>query len=867
MKKILISLAAVFFCLEMLAVPAKPGVFTYKQPDGSTVRLERHGDEFFSWTTLAGTSNVVILGANGFWKPSTLNAADFAAARREREQANRDRSLPTVVPFTHDNNPMTHGERHIPVLLVAFQDVGFTVSDPLTKFKQLLNQQGYSFNGATGSVQDYYYENSGGQFKPVFDVYGPVTLPHDMKYYGEPIKDSDGKIIQNDKNASGALRDGCDLLNDQIDFSKYDYDNDGYVDMTLFYYAGYNTAEWASEDTIWPHQGYLGGNATYDGKIVRRYFCTSELQGNSGDRLCPIGTTCHEFGHSLGLPDFYDTDYEENGSCTALSSFSIMSIGSYNNGGRTPPYFNSEERIYLGWMMDEDIQELQEGPVTIGPARNTIAYKSSTGVAGEYFLYECHDGTGWDAPVPAGLWIYHVDKSPAHQIGPVSAYYHWAHWSAYNKINAYGDHPCFYIVPAADQTNLHYSGNLNSFVFPGAKDVQVFSPVDWDGANRTGIVLSDIDYVDGTVHMTTTFTLGKSVSGKVSDLSGNGIPGVFIQVTKASSPAPNVILKDMKGPRSIDHEVFTDQNGNFTLALDGLDDTQVRFTLSKAGYQTTGYNVELSERFNLVEFTLHRTDQGDAHLYYYYDTESGLTNLGSTGKPGTSLAASIRIPAEELPGNGGVLTHVKLHPVGSASDGYFLIVDQGGERLLTASFEPESNLAEDGFQTVNIEEDYSIEVQIHGGQDLYVGYAVMNAGSGFPFHISRAGNNFYWGQVYNGYNVNWSRVDNYALFLEAMVVEKRTGEEEPEVTSLAQMGLPSIADPSCGSYTAGTTFQLQLALPEGMQPASEEVWLFDGNTVTGAKSVSLTAGRHMVTARVKWSDGSQETMSLALDVK
>ena len=870
MKKLLITLAAVFFCLEGLAIPAMPGAFTYKQPDGSIVRLERHGDEFFSWTTLAGSSQVMVLGADGFWKKGRLSESAFAAAQREREKANRERALQTVVPYTHDNNPMTHGERHIPVLLVAFKDVGFSIADPQSKFNQLLNQNGYSFNQATGSVQDYYLENSDGQFKPIFDVYGPVTLPNDMIYYGEPVKDDEGNIIRNDIRASEALRDGCDLLDSVIDFSKYDYDNDGRVDMTLFYYAGYNTAEGGSENAIWPHQSSLGGNATYDGKIVSRYFCTSELQGTSGSTMCQIGTTCHEFGHSLGLPDFYDTDYEKNGKCAGMDHFSIMSSGSYNNGSRTPPYFNTEERIILGWMSEDDVRRLEEGLVSIGPVRNTISYKCETGIRGEYFLFECRDATGWDAPLPAGLWIYHVDKSPDHMVGPVSAYTQWANWSWYNTLNAYGDHPCFYIVPAVDQDNLNYKGDYDSFVFPGSGDIHGFSPVDWDGNNLSGTVISGISYADGTVQLTTTFTKGKTVAGRVTDLIGYGIPGVLVQVTSpAAAAAPTTLKLQLGGaaPRSIDQEIFTDENGYFTLIMDGFDEDRAHITLSRSGYQTAGYNVDLTERYNNVgSFAMSRRDQGKAHTYSYYDLESGMTYLGSSGQPGASLAAAICIPAGELPENGGILTTVSLHPHGTAARGYYLIVEQGDERLLTEEFTPEVDLPDFKFQVLELE---AFDVNVKGGEDLFVGYAVAEADSGFPFTITKAGNNFYWSNFYldEDYGVWWYPLSDYALYMEALVVEKRDPGEDPEITSLAQMGIPAIADPSCGDYVAGDSFQLQLALPEGVSPASEEVWLFDGTAVTGAKSVTLTAGRHVVTARVKWSDGSQETMSLALDVK
>ena len=90
---------------------------------------------------------------------------------------------------------MTHGPRRIPVILVAFTDVDYSISDPRNKFDALLNQNGYSYNGGTGSVQDYYYDNSHGEFQPIFDVYGPVTLSHPMAYYGAPVQDASGNVV------------------------------------------------------------------------------------------------------------------------------------------------------------------------------------------------------------------------------------------------------------------------------------------------------------------------------------------------------------------------------------------------------------------------------------------------------------------------------------------------------------------------------------------------------------------------------------------------------------------------------------------------------------------------------------------------
>ena len=51
MKKIATILILLACSLSLLAKPAKPGFFRYTQPDGSTILIQRHGDEWAHWTT------------------------------------------------------------------------------------------------------------------------------------------------------------------------------------------------------------------------------------------------------------------------------------------------------------------------------------------------------------------------------------------------------------------------------------------------------------------------------------------------------------------------------------------------------------------------------------------------------------------------------------------------------------------------------------------------------------------------------------------------------------------------------------------------------------------------------------------------
>lgn len=512
MKKILLILSCLCAALSLFAVPARPGQFKVTQPDGSTLMIRLHGDEFGHWLT-DNQGRVVRKDASGFYRVDAT--ADLASLRRaalaKRQQANRQRRT------RRGTNYVAFGKKHFLVILVEFTDKSFTVSETNTAFTNLLNQSGYSVNDGTGSARDYYFENSKGAFEPVFDVYGPVTLSQKMSYYGG--NDDSGY----DKHPEEAVAEACRLLDGQIDFTSYDNDGDGNVDLVFMYYAGYGEADYHgddAEDTIWPHQWELssgGKELALDGVTIDSYACTNELDGFT-NKMCGIGTACHEFGHAMGLPDFYDTDYSTNGLAAGLFDFSTMDGGAYNNDGRTPPYFNIEERILLGWLDESALEEIPaSGTYTLGSVQNNKAYKTPTDQEGEYFVYECRNEEGWDKYLPAhGMIVYHVDKSSRKVsidgVGSVAASELWSNWGQYNAINENGNHPCFYVVSAAgqedlrfgfeyDETDKEYYFNYNcapEIPFPGSKNVTSYTAESWSGVDSQ-IVLSDIAYSGGQV--------------------------------------------------------------------------------------------------------------------------------------------------------------------------------------------------------------------------------------------------------------------------------------------------------------------------------------------------------------------------------
>ena len=469
-KLTLLIVAFAAMCQIASAIPADPRPFKYTQPDGTVITLRLIGDEFNHWTVNVETGDEVVMDGDGFYRPVS---GVYRSSRAPKSVVMERRREASEMRHAAAAKDLTHGTRKIPAVLVEFADVPFSIQNPQQQFHDLLNKQGYTDNGATGSVQDYYRDNSHGEFVPVFDVFPVVKLKYDRSYYGANVYGVRG----NDQDPRAALREACDALDGQVDFSQYDSDGDGKIDMILMYYSGYNEAENGPAESIWPHQSSASGR--YDGVSLGAYFCTSELKGNYGVNMCGIGTTAHEFGHSLGLPDFYDTNYEDNGHSHAMDDFSIMGGGSYLNGSCTPPYFNSEERKILHWL-DDQVELTGSGPVTFESIEKNIGYRTDTDVEGEYFVYEARVRDHWDKYLPKGLLVYHVDKSTKHSVNGFTCYDHWYYWEYYNDLNSYLSHPMCYVIPAANQNSRNYAGNFQTdWLFGGL--YKEYAPKSWSG--------------------------------------------------------------------------------------------------------------------------------------------------------------------------------------------------------------------------------------------------------------------------------------------------------------------------------------------------------------------------------------------------
>ena len=432
MTKILkFSLGAVLvvWSAVLIARPAWRGMLTKSQPDGTSLSCYLMGDEHFHAFVTTDGYLIAEQAAGGMcylthtadgMAPSTVlahNMTERSVAEKQLLETVGIKDFAQVYQQKKANSPLrvkkgnlsgnfpTIGEVKGLVILVEFKDNEFQPDYTQALYQRQLNEEGYSDYGATGSARDYFISQSMGQFTPQFDVVGPVKLPKIMSYYGASSN------MGNDVRPNEMVVDACQIAHDSlsVDFSQYDYNDDGEVDFVFIIYAGYGESSGASSNTIWPHMSTLQSQHTYfalDGKAVNRYACSCELYGISGTGLDGIGALCHEFGHVLGLPDIYNTFMSTQ---TQLGSWDVMDAGSYNNTSRTPPSYTAFERYSLGWMELTELDTPSDSVTIVEISQNNVGYRISTANVNEFFTLENHQQVGWDKyQAGRGLMIIHV---------------------------------------------------------------------------------------------------------------------------------------------------------------------------------------------------------------------------------------------------------------------------------------------------------------------------------------------------------------------------------------------------------------------------------------------------------------------------
>ena len=406
-KNLFLLLIFMLVTVGAFAVPAKPGlkrVLTLS--DGTKVEAQLIGDEHGHFWQSSDGRTFMRRQAVDIYDETNVEPLK-ALARERRMKANEQRAARMPGKRGVGDFREYFGKKRGLIILVNFSNLRFENSHNQALYERIANEKNFYYGDFKGSMYDYFYAQSEGQFELLFDVVGPVTVSNTQAYYGG--NDRNG----NDLHPGEMAREACELADPYVDFSDYDWDGDGEVDQVYIVYAGKGEADGGAATTIWPHAWDLrsatGRALTLDGMRVNTYACGGELDGQTS-RIGGIGVMCHEFSHCLGYPDFYDIDYSGG---QGMGYWDLMDSGSYNGGGYQPAGYTSYERWVAGWKTPtelisdqtiEGMQSLQEG------GDSYVIYND--GHRNEYFLLENRRHVGWDESIPGeGLLIIHVDYS------------------------------------------------------------------------------------------------------------------------------------------------------------------------------------------------------------------------------------------------------------------------------------------------------------------------------------------------------------------------------------------------------------------------------------------------------------------------
>lgn len=504
-----------------MAIPAQRAWRTVRTADGTEIRVRLVGDEHGHWyVDEQGRALDVTDGVASYLEEGVIDARmNHAQERRARANAKRLERLESITPAFARRNAITNernvysGDKKGIVILVNFTDLKMKSTSTVEKFTNMFNQVGYSTDHHNGSVHDYFYDQSYGTFNLEFDIFGPVLVSKSYTYYGANNKDGDDKHP-------------CEMVIEAVskakslgaDFSKYDWDDDGYVDQVFIVYAGYGEHNnGAPENLIWPHEWKLSdgkeygdgtGVVSFDDKKINTYAVSCELSGTSGSLMNGIGTACHEFSHCLGYPDMYCTS--EDGDGDGMQEWDLLDQGSYNgfsDNGECPAAFTAYERWMAGWLEPTVLSEpcyVKDMPALTDEPVAYIIYNDAN--TDECYMLENRQSKTWDRYIGGrtschGMLITHIDYDAQawleNKVNYDKSHQRVTFFAADNGKGSYGY-----------QSSTGYAGDP----FPGTKKKTSFTDTTYpaatlynaniDGRKFMGKPITEITETDGKISFT-----------------------------------------------------------------------------------------------------------------------------------------------------------------------------------------------------------------------------------------------------------------------------------------------------------------------------------------------------------------------------
>lgn len=515
--------------LPTLAIRPMPKVWTVKQSDSTSIKIlvQGEGGRGIYYTSLDG--KIIVKGENnnfyyavirdGELKPSAFIAHE-AGDRTAEEKAflaetktEKNLHLVKVAPKHISHKAPTRvisastvdglgeynksgmggiqsiGKPLVPVVMVEFTDKSFLSTTTKEKMTRYYNEKGYSDEThCVGSVKDFFESQSRGMFVPTFEVIGPIKVDHSYAYYGK------------DEKTAELVRDVVKKAKAQnISFDKFKHPSTGNVELICLFYAGRGQAtenpnDPLYENYIWPQEQDIDENI--QGTTFNSFFVGNEL--NYYGKLMGMGVFCHELGHALGLPDFYNTSQFVTLPRDPFSYWSIMDAGPYVNEANAPIGYTAYERSYLGWLK---IKELT-GPetVTLDPVSNRngqlAAIVRSPRNRSEYFILENRSSDTW---YPKEYKERRGSGYETNTFGDGLMLSHYAYekgiWE-YNSVNTVANKMRAYMIPA-DNEKLSYSAHKENLYGVNKKSIDKLTF--YDGVSISNAVQGIEIKADGTI--------------------------------------------------------------------------------------------------------------------------------------------------------------------------------------------------------------------------------------------------------------------------------------------------------------------------------------------------------------------------------
>ena len=386
-----------------------------------------------------------------------------------------------------------------PVILGSYADV-----DDQDTVVSLLQQELFDGPWPTPTMAEHYLEMSYDQFHLSGTVLGWYELSREGDYYeGSQSEPYDNGFGDPPGGTGSFLQESLDQADIDVDFARYDNDgpdgvansgdDDGYVDAAFFVHSGRGGEGGGAY--IWSHRwvysgwwgsAYTTNDASANGGFIRVNDYIIQPAVSTGSGLIEIGVFSHEFGHALGLPDLYDTDYSSGG----VGSWCLMASGSWSTPS-SPVHMSAWCKEMLGWLepyqLDENIEGLEFPTAAAQPFAAKLwthgeldyyvgSYSQGQNVGREYYLIENRQRVGTEQHLPGtGLIIWHIDNSQ---------------WSNSNENHRMVD------VIAADG---YFNGSSPGDAWPGTTNNRNFdfetdpSAVGWNGENTEVAVLNISD--------------------------------------------------------------------------------------------------------------------------------------------------------------------------------------------------------------------------------------------------------------------------------------------------------------------------------------------------------------------------------------